>query len=255
MSRILVPVEILEGETIDPGLLSLFAGDDIVLLGYHEIPEQTATEQARESFADRAQDKLADIVSAIAEVSTSVTERLVFTHDIEQTKRRVAEETDCDAILRLGSAMTMDTILVVLHPEASATHIAEFAADHIGATDREVVLLSLTEDETVSRESLETAERILSDAGITGSSVSVEKAVTDSPLERIVDAAVGSDLVVIGAQAPTAMDIVFGDFVERIATETVGPVAVVRTQVAEEADVTGETGENGGGDASSGHSS
>lgn len=255
MSRILVPVEILEGETIDPGLLSLFAGDDIVLLGYHEIPEQTAAEQARESFADRAQDKLTDIVAAIGEVSASVTERLVFTHDIEQTKRRVAEETDCDAILRLGSAMTMDTILVVLHPEATATRIAEFAADHIGATDREVVLLSLIADETVARESLETAERILSDAGITGSRISVEKAVTDTPLDRIVDAAVGTDLVVIGAQAPTAMDVVFGDFVERIATETVGPVVVVRTQQEAESGGSSDVGETGGTDASSTHSS
>lgn len=236
MSRILVPIEILEGETIDPGLLSLFAGDDIVLLGYHEIPEQTAAEQARESFADRAQDTLTDITAAIEEVGASVTDRLVFTHDIEQTKRRVAAETDCDAILRLGSAMTMDTILVVLHPEASATRIAEFAADHIGATDREVVLLSLTAAEPVARESLETAERILSDAGITGRRVAVEKTVTDSPLDRIVDAAVGSDLVVIGEQAPTAMDIVFGDFVERIATETVSPVVVVRTRTEEDAD-------------------
>lgn len=238
MSRILVPVEILEGETIDPGLLSLFEGDDIVLLGYHEIPEQTAAEQARESFADRAEDKLADIVAAIESVSNSVTDRLVFTHDIEQSKDRVAAETDADAILRLGSAMTMDKILVVLHPDASARRIAAFTADHVGATEREVVLLSLTADDTVARESLETAEQILSDAGITGSRVSVEKAVTESPLDRIVDAAVGTDLVVIGQQAPTAMDIVFGDFVERIATETVGPVAVVRTKAEIEASET-----------------
>lgn len=254
MSRILVPVEILEGETIDPGLLSLFEGDDIVLLCYHEIPEQTAAEQARESFADRAQDKLADIVAAIEAVSTSVTDRLVFTHDIEQTKRRVAEETDCDAILQLGSAMTMDRILVVLHPDASARRIAEFAADHIGATDREVVLLSLTADESVAREALGTAETVLSDAGITGSRLSVEKAVTDTPLDRIVDAAVGTDLVVIGEQAPTAMDIVFGDFVERIATETVGPVAVVRSQEIE-ADESEPVVEDGPVDASSDHSS
>lgn len=230
MSRILVPVEILEGETVDPGLLSLFEGDDIVIFGYHVIPEQTATEQARESFGDRAQDKLSDIAAAIGEVSASVTQRLVFTHNIEQSKARVAEETGVDAILRLGSAMTMDRILVVLHPDASATRIAEFVADHIGDTDREVVLLSLTADETVARNSLDTAESILSAAGITGSRVSVEKAVTDSPLDRIVDAAVGTDLVVIGQQAPTAMDILFGDFVERIATETVGPVAVVRAR-------------------------
>lgn len=234
MSRLLVPVEILEGETIDPGLLSLFEGDDVVLLGYHEIPEQTVPEQARESFGDRAQEKLEDIASAIEDAGATVTERMVFTHDVEQTKQRVAAETECDAVLHLGSAMTMDQILVVLHPDAAASDIAEFAADHVGDTDREVVLLSLTSDESVAHQSLETAEAILEDAGITGSRVSREKAVTESPLDRIVDAAVGSDLVVIGERAPTAMDILLGDFVERIATETVGPVAVVRTQTAEE---------------------
>ena len=236
MSRLLVPVEILEGETVDPGLLSLFEGDDIVLLGYHEIPDQTATEQARESFGERAEDKLADIAAAIGDVGATVEDRLVFTHDADQTKARVAAETDSDAVLRLGPAMTMDRILVVLHPDASASRIAEFAADHIGATDREVVLLSLTADESVARDSLDTAEAILADAGITGSRVTVEKAVTDTPLDRILDAAVGSDLVVIGERAPTAMDIVFGDFVERIATETVGPVAVVRTRADTEVD-------------------
>lgn len=233
MRRVLVPVEVLEGETLDAGVIDFLAEDHVVLLGYHVIPEQTAPEQARESFGDRANAALENIAAAIREVGGDVDERLVFTHDLAQTKRRVAAETECDAELRLGPAMTVDSILVVLHPEAAATDIASFAADHVVGTDRRLVLLSITAEETVARDSLAAAESHLDEAGVPADQIFVEAVVTDTPLDRIVDAATDTDLVVIGQRAPRAMDIILGDFVERIANETVGPVVVVRTETEE----------------------
>jgi len=234
MSRVLVPVRVLEGETIDPGLIELLAGDHVVLLGYHEIPEQTAPEQARDSFGERAQPKLDDISTALEDAGARVDSRLVFTHDAEQTQQRVADETDCDAVVTLGSAMAMDHILVVLHPDAAVSDIASFAAEHVKGTDREISLLSITDDESASGDALAAGETSLTDAGVTEAQITVDRTATESPLDRIVDAATGTDLVVIGERPPSTMDRLIGDFVDRIAAETVGPVAVVRTRADEE---------------------
>ena len=58
---VLVPIRVLEGESIPEGVPELLANAHVVLLGYHEIPEQTAPGQARMQFEERAQRKLESI--------------------------------------------------------------------------------------------------------------------------------------------------------------------------------------------------
>jgi nucleotide-binding universal stress UspA family protein len=230
MSRVLLPLAVLENETVDPGLIELLANDEVVLLGYHQIPEQTAPEQAQESFGERAAAKLADIEDALTEVGAEVDRRLVFTHDPEQTRNRVAADENCDAVVTPGSAMEMDRLLVVVHPAADAEAIAAFVAEQVADTDRSVVLLSLTTEADVARESLATAERVIEAAGVPDDQVTVHERTTDDHLDAIVEAATDCDAVVMGKQRPSAISFLLGEFVDRVQTETVGPVIVVRTE-------------------------
>ena len=55
---ILVPIRVLEGESVPEGVPELLAHAHVVLLGYHVIPEQTAPGQARMQFEDRATERL-----------------------------------------------------------------------------------------------------------------------------------------------------------------------------------------------------
>jgi nucleotide-binding universal stress UspA family protein len=239
MSRVLLPLAVLENETVDAGLVELLANDEVVLLGYHQIPEQTAPEQAQESFEERATAKLEDIEGALTEAGADVDRRLVFTHDPEQTRTRVAADEDCDAVVTPGSAMEMDRLLVVVHPAADAETIASFVAEQVTDTDRSVVLLSLTPEEDVARESLDTARTILGDAWVTDDQVSVHERVTDDQLDAIVEAATDCDAVVMGERRPSAISFLLGEFVDRVQTETVGPVIVVRTEPKSD-DATGD---------------
>jgi len=52
MTRVLVPVAILEGESPSAGLIALLGSTDVTVLGYHVLPEQTPPDQARAQFED-----------------------------------------------------------------------------------------------------------------------------------------------------------------------------------------------------------
>ncbi len=41
MTRVLVPLAVLKGETVSPGLMNLLSTVDVTVLGYHVPPEQT----------------------------------------------------------------------------------------------------------------------------------------------------------------------------------------------------------------------
>ena len=45
--KVLVPVEVLEGRTVPESLVRFLAPSEVVVLGYHVVPEQTPAGQAR----------------------------------------------------------------------------------------------------------------------------------------------------------------------------------------------------------------
>ncbi|RLM83470.1 universal stress protein, partial [Haloarcula sp. Atlit-7R] len=110
--RVLVPVAVLEGQVIPDQVIRLLSSATVVLLAYHEIPEQTAPEQAREQFEPKARTELEDLVEAFGTEGTAVETHLVFTHDSGQTIERTATEADCDAVLLSNPAPTLDRIIV-----------------------------------------------------------------------------------------------------------------------------------------------
>nr|WP_197428479.1 hypothetical protein [Halapricum sp. CBA1109] len=92
MTRVLVPVAVLDGETVSSGLMALLGTVDVTVLGYHVLPEQTPPDQARSQFEDRATAALVDLREEFEAAGGAADHRLVFTHDREQTMTRVADD-------------------------------------------------------------------------------------------------------------------------------------------------------------------
>ena len=224
MSRVLVPIEILEGKTVPPGLMSLLGTMDVTVLGYHVLPEQTPPDQARHQYEERATAALEALSEEFADADGAADHRLVFTHDREQTVRRVADEIDAAAFAISGMAGDVDDLLVSLSGDVDIDRIIAFVIDLVGDRDIAVTLLIAGDAEATVDDRLETAATQLREAGIdTDTSTAA-----GSPFDSLMDAAPTHDAIVIGEAAPSLRSLVFGDEAERVAAASVGPVLVVR---------------------------
>jgi len=229
--RVLVPVEILRGEAVPDAVVEALASVSVVVLGYHEIPEQTAPGQARMQFEERAQNELADVVGAFEAAGAPVTSRLVFTHDPMKTFERIAVELSCDSILLLRAAPTIDRLLVPIRGNVNVEHIVGLVGTLVAGTDIEVTLLHVaSEPEAVddAEALLESAAETLAGIGPEGERIRRTVVVDDRPLETIAEVAEDHDVTVVGESRPSIRDRIFGDPSELIAERSVGPVLVVR---------------------------
>lgn len=223
MTRVLVPVEVLEGETVSPGLMNLLGTVDVTVLGYHVLPEQTPPDQARLQYEERATDALDDLREEFETAGGAADHRLAFTHDREQTITRIANEIGARAFAISGITGDVDQLLVSLSGDVATERILTFVEELIG--DREIgVTLFLAGNEPDERRLEDAADR-LRNAGI---DVRTELAADRSAFEALMEAVVGHDAVVMGENAPSIRSLVFGDGPERIASASVGPVLVVR---------------------------
>ncbi|WP_226004076.1 universal stress protein [Natrinema salinisoli] len=225
MTRVLVPLAILEGESVATGLTTLLAPMDVTVLGYHVLPEQTPPDQARLQYEERATDALVDLTAEFETAGGRADHRLVFTHDREQSIDRVAAETGADAYAITGVTGPVDRLLVTLTGDVAVDRLCSFAAELVADRDIGVTLFLATDDEAEGRDVLEAAARTLSERGI---DVGIELAGDDPAFESLVEAAVDHDAIVMGEQAPSLRSLVFGEETERVAAESVGPVLVVR---------------------------
>ena len=234
--RVLVPVEVLRGEAIPETLVEAFASVPVVLLGYHEIPEQTAPGQARMQFEEKAQRELETLVTAFEDAGGAVATRLVFTHDPMKTFERVAVELECDAVCLLNPAPTLERVLVPVRGDVNVAHIAELVGAILSAGDADVTLfhVALEDDERAAGETLlESATETVLEAGVAADRILETVVVDDDPLETIVEVADDHDLVVVGESRPSLRDRIFGDPSETIAAQTISPVLVVRRRYLE----------------------
>ncbi|WP_436930139.1 universal stress protein [Halosimplex halobium] len=225
MTRVLVPLAILEGETVSPGLIDLLGTVDVTVLGYHVVPEQTPPDQARLQYEDRANEALDDVTEEFAAAGGAAERRLVFTHDREQSVRRVADEVDAGVVAVRGATGPVERLLVPLTGAVAADRLTEFVVTLVGDRDIDVTLFVATDEgDEAGETALDDAAASLREAGI---AVETSHA-AGPPFESLVDAAAGHDAVVMGERAPSLRSFLFGDEAERVAAETVGPVLVVR---------------------------
>lgn len=232
--RVLVPLRILEGETVGPGVLELLSETEVVLLGYHVVPDQTPPGQARMSFEDRAQEQLADVAAAFETAGASVETTLVFTPDAAQTLERVADEEHCDAVTHVNPAMDAEDLLVVLHGDVDAERIGRFVARLVGDREMTVVLLEVgTPDAVADRPLTDRARTAMADAEFHVERVKERTLETNAPVRDVAELAGEYDATVLGEKEPSLAEFLLGGFEERIARESMGPVLVVRSGTGE----------------------
>ena len=226
MTRVLVPVAVLEGESVPAGLMDLLGTVDVTVLGYHVLPEQTPPDQAREQYEERAVSALEDLAEGFREAGGDADSRLVFTQDREKTIDRVADEVGARAYAITGATGDVDSLLVPISGDVAVERVVDFVADLVGARDVAVTLFLASGADDAGDRLADAADRLRG----SGVAVTTELVASDSPFDALVESVPGHDAIVVGEAAPSLSSFLLGDEAERLASATVGPVLVVRNE-------------------------
>ncbi|QLG60239.1 universal stress protein [Halorarum salinum] len=232
---ILVPIRVLEGESIPEGVPELLANAHVVLLGYHVIPEQTAPGQARMQFEERANQRLDEYEAMLAEAGATTERRLVFTRDGGKTIDRTIREEDCLAVLVPNATGPPEDVLVAVRGAVGVDRLARVVAGLFGDTDASVTLYHVagegeTDDDV--RTLLDGVVARLTDLGTDASAIETRIEHDRGALDAIVDAADPFDAVVMGESDPSLATFVFGMPADKVAERFLGPVLVVQREPA-----------------------
>ncbi len=223
---VLIPVQVLEGESLGPGIPDLVGPLPVVLLGYHVLPEQTPPDQARQQFEKRAQAALAELAEPFA---GPVETRLVFTHDAEQTIDRVADEAGVGAVMLPNPIADLDRLLVAVHGAVDVDRIATVVAALRDGRDVGLTLFAAAPEEAgLATDQLAALRERLLALDVPETAITTRTAVGRPPAAAIADAALDHDAVVMGERAPSWRELVFGELAQQVAAESVGPVIVVQ---------------------------
>lgn len=228
--RVLVPLQVLEGETVPDGIAGLVGELAVTILGYYVVPEQTEPDQARNQFEEKAHQALDDVAAVFEEAGADVETRMVFTRDVHQSLDRVAREAGCQVVLLPNPVSTVERVLVPLGSAINTARIMDFVA---GLVDDTVVVTvwraAATEDEAPREEGVvDRARSRLIDDGVPRGTIDDVVEVTDESVDAIVEAAEGHDAIVMGESEPTVASFVLGDLHDRVAERSLTPVFVVQ---------------------------
>lgn len=228
---ILVPIDVHGEASLPSGTAALLANAHVVLLGYHEIPEQTATEQAREQLGEPAMATLERLEETLTDAGAAVETRLVFTHEAATTIDRIIYEHDCLAVLVPNAVSRVDNVLLTVRGlvglDRNTTLVAGLFADReVGVT----VYHGRGADESAAeaRGVVTETERALVDRGMKPDAIETVIEETDEPVAAIVQQAADHDVVVMGETNPSVTTVVFGMPADRVAEQFQGPVLVVQ---------------------------
>lgn len=244
---VLVPVQILEGESIPEGVPDLLSGAHVVLLGYHVIPDQTATDQARMQFEERATTRLDQFQSILEDAGATVETRLVFTHDGQSTIDRTIYEHDCLAVLVPNATETPENVLVPVRGTVGVERIVRLVAGLFDDMDVGLTLYHVQEEEESEEDSrlfLEGIADSLVEKGVDRDAIEMRVSSGEKSPDAIVEVAEAFDAVVMGESDPSVVTFVFGMRAQQVADRFLGPVLVVQRERPEETAEGDETGES-----------
>lgn len=227
---ILLPVAVLEGQTIPEPLVDFLAPARVVVLGYHVVPEQTPTEQAGLQFEDRARQAIDTIAESFRAAGGDPETRIAFTHDRDETVERVATEIGATALLLPNPTGEIHDVLVPLRGAISYSRLADIVGTLIADSDRQVTLWGIDTgtDAFDPDEAVSEARARLDRRGIPSEQVDVEFSTEQAPLRAIVERSGAFDAIVMGAGDQSLVTALLGEDEERVAEGAVAPVVVVR---------------------------
>ena len=228
---ILVPVQVLEGESIPEGVPELLANAHVVLLGYHVVPDQTATDQAREQFEAKALARLDEYGEILETAGATVETQLVFTHRGQKTIDRMVEEHSCLAVLIPNATKPPENVLVPVRGTVGLDRFVRLLVGLFEGTDIGITLYHVAEegetDEDVAMLLNGMAGR-LTEEGIESAAIETQVARDGNPQAAIVDDSDAFDAVVMGESDPSVATLVFGMRAQKVAKQFLGPVFVVQ---------------------------
>jgi len=236
---ILVPIRVLEGESVPEGVPDLLANAHVVLLGYHVIPEQTAPGQAQMQFEERATNRLDEYEAIFEEAGATVERRLVFTHDGQKTVDRTIREHDCLAALVPNATGPVEDVLVAIRGAVGIDRLTRVVAGLFGGTDASVTLYHVAEPNETDADAetlLDGLADRLEDQGVDASRIETRVDRDQAALDAIVGAADAFDAVVMGETDPSLSTFVFGMPADQVADRFLGPVLVVQRESSGETD-------------------
>jgi nucleotide-binding universal stress UspA family protein len=230
--KVLIPVRVLEGQAVPEPLVDFLAPSDVVVLGYHVLPEQTPTEQASMQFEDRARTAVEDIAERFAAAGRRVETRVVFTHDRDQTVERVASEVDATALLLPNPTGQIEDVLVAVRGAIDVSRLADLVATLCASRGNHVsvTVWGLAHD-AADFDAEAAADRVyetLQTRGLPTGQLTVETSTAERPVVDIVDRSDEFDVIVMGEGGQSLLSVLFGDDAERVAEGAVAPVLVVR---------------------------
>ena len=230
---VLVPIRVLEGESLPEGVPKFLANAHVVVLGYHVIPEQTAPGQARMQFEERANRKLDQFERAFTDAGATVERRLVFTHEAQTTINRQIIEHDCLAVLVPNAIPAPEDVLVAVRGTVGLDRLARvvgglFAAADVGVTLYHVVGGGETDEDVGML--LESLRDRLVEFDIAEDRIETLTDTADEPLDAIAETAEDFDAVVMGETDPSLATFVFGMPADQVADRFLGPVLVVQRE-------------------------
>jgi len=233
---ILVPVRVLDGESIPEGAPELLATAHVVLLGYHVVPDQTATGQAKMQFEDRANNRLDRFESGLEDAGATVERRLVFTHDGQKTIDRISDRGDILAVLVPNGTGPPADVLVAVRGTAGVGRIVDVVAGLFRSTDVAVTLYHVRETNETDDDIttfLDGVRARLTGLGMDPSAIDTRIDPEQKRLAAIATAAEEYDALVMGESDPSLTTFVFGMPANQIADRFLGPVLVVQREASQ----------------------
>ena len=242
MTHVLVPVAVLDGETVSPGLIEALDSVTVTVLGYHEVPEQTPPDQARNQFEDRATEILEDICDEFEAGGGTAYHRLVFTRDRAKSVDRVAAEIEADATLVVQPTPQVEEVYVAVGTSQEVPLVASVLGDFLSDIEADVFLRFFLKaersDATTGEEALEELASRLTETGVDRERIDTAVQTGKKAVGPIVQDAEGRgvDLVVLSEPDLSIGEFILGDIEERIAKQLLAPVLVVRKEKADESE-------------------
>lgn len=212
-STILIPVDVSDDDPPAQSLVDLCRSVDVVLLGYYPVPDQAAPAQLRQDHESDATAALKEIADAFGASGIDVRDVLVFTDDREDTIDRVANEYGCDAVLTLGEAEHIETVLVPVRGDTDLERIVSFLAGVMRMSDASITFFhSVAEDSDPSHGEFLVRGAVdrLDEAGIDRERIDWRLSDEESPHDEIIELALEYDLLVPGETKPSLRERILG---------------------------------------------
>jgi len=222
-NKIIIPVNVLKGQTIQPALAELVKDLDVVLVGIHVTPEQTAPGQAKEQFEEQAVEKLEDVMSVFEQDNGSIQSHVVFTQDRQKTINRLVDEHEAIGYVVPNPMESHEKVLLTyqhsVNPE-TRTKLLEIAEELFSDSEKiELIVFGGEEDQ-------ERQNAI--NAGINKDVLQVSTTDSIDSIGEVSREATDYDIVCMVEQQQALHGLIFGDEGERIARTSLNPLIVIR---------------------------